>query len=334
MKIWSITRTRNDGDVLEAFVRHHCAFVDRMIIVDHLSQDNSREILNQLKGEELPIEIRHDEGIPHAHGRVMTTIARELVEMPEPPDVLVLLDTDEFIIREGGASPRSELEKVETTLHVPSRNYVPLAGDPENELNVLRKITHRRSAENPQWFKIFIHRRALLEHPDACILEGNHALVNTNGRDALPRTLSRTLSIAHFPVRSADQILTKVFGGWLSHLADPPPVRGGAYQWKAVVDDVRRGRTFGQEELTKLALEYATKAQWERLPVEFTGRTKPAAEVATVAPEVISDPVPATFDIRYRHSPVDPVTVLLSSAEKLAKEHATLVKERREKNSQ
>ncbi len=333
MKIWSITRTRNDGDVLEAFVRHHSAFLDRMIIVDHLSQDNSREILDQLKGEGLPIEIRHDDGIPHAHGRVMTTIARELMKLPDTPDVLVLLDTDEFIVREGGSSPRTELEKIDTTLHIPCRNYVPLAGDPENELNVLKKITHRRSAENPQWYKVFMHRRALMEHPEASIMEGNHALVNELGRDVLPRTISQTLSIAHFPVRSGNQILTKVFGGWLSHLADPAPVHGAMYQWKAILDDFRKRHLLKQEELTKIALEYATKTQWERLPVEFTGRTKPASAETSFNPQPLLAPVPATFTIRYQHHPVDHFSVLVSSAEKLAEEHAKILKELREKKS-
>ncbi|MDD5055613.1 MAG: glycosyltransferase family 2 protein [Candidatus Peribacteraceae bacterium] len=328
MHIVSITRTRNEGDILEVFVRHHCAFVDRMIIVDHRSQDNSREILQKLRGEGLPLDIRHDDGIAHRHGRVMTETARELMAAPDPPDLLMLLDADEFLVRNNGGSPRSVLERSTGILGIPCRNYIPLPSDRKEELNILKRMTHRRPAEDPQWYKICVDGMTLARHPDACIVEGNHKMTSKDGAD-LPMEKSKELVIAHFPVRTVDQILCKAYGGWFSHLSDPAPVHGGAFQWKALLDTVRQGKRLDAEALTVIALEYATKRQWDRLPSTFTGDLKHLRRTETPDQAPVQDPIPSLIDLRYRHYPADPRTVLLGTAEGLAREHARLLNELR-----
>ena len=61
MNITSVTVTRNDEDILEYFVRHNCTIVDRMIILLHCCTDTSKEILERLIGEGLPIEIHEND---------------------------------------------------------------------------------------------------------------------------------------------------------------------------------------------------------------------------------------------------------------------------------
>ena len=48
MRIVSITWARNEGDILEAFVRHHAALVDHLYIVLHRCEDDSEEMAREL----------------------------------------------------------------------------------------------------------------------------------------------------------------------------------------------------------------------------------------------------------------------------------------------
>lgn len=60
MAIVTITITRNDVDILEAFIRHHVELVDDMIVIVHRCGDNSEELLQELLLEKLPLQIFSD----------------------------------------------------------------------------------------------------------------------------------------------------------------------------------------------------------------------------------------------------------------------------------
>ncbi|MBQ1762801.1 MAG: glycosyltransferase family 2 protein, partial [Aquincola sp.] len=46
---------KNEADIVEAFVRHNLHFVDLMVLLDNGSTDGTRDILEALQKEGLPL---------------------------------------------------------------------------------------------------------------------------------------------------------------------------------------------------------------------------------------------------------------------------------------
>ena len=49
MKIFSISRIKNEEDIIESFVRYHLNFIDEMVIIEDYSNDETYNILKKLK---------------------------------------------------------------------------------------------------------------------------------------------------------------------------------------------------------------------------------------------------------------------------------------------
>ncbi len=64
--------------------------------------------------------------------------------------------------------------------------------------------------------------------------------------------------LAHFPVRSSPQIMVKAFVGWLECLAKPTRLPTEHNHFKVLYDCFKDGCQISLEELTSMALEYAT----------------------------------------------------------------------------
>lgn len=56
-KIVAISMVKNEMDIIESFVRHTLGFADLLIVADHKSTDRTREILESLQAEGLPLII-------------------------------------------------------------------------------------------------------------------------------------------------------------------------------------------------------------------------------------------------------------------------------------
>ena len=76
---------RNEADIIEAFVRHNLAVVDRLAVVDHGSFDGTTEILAALVREGLPLTVGRDERAGFFQPEVLTPLARELLRDPYWP---------------------------------------------------------------------------------------------------------------------------------------------------------------------------------------------------------------------------------------------------------
>lgn len=330
MKIITFSVVRNESDILEAFVRHHAAFVHRMVIVDHRSQDNSREILEALRAEGLPLDVRSISDFSYDQAKIYSDIVREVVQR-DAPDWMLPLDADEFLIAPGAQNVQDALgqEGDTGTLIIPWRGYIPLPSDDEREQHVLRRITHRRTREDPQWWKIALPRSVL--HEAQRLIVGTHYIHYTSG-EALPTKRSRTLALAHFPIRSATQITCKAIAGWLS--TRPVYWKCGAvnYHWKVIYDRLVRHALLTKEDLKELGLTYASTQQWHTLSPDFSGGgelqntfpTPPPLVIEKSKEDLIADPVPTEGILRYPVSKLDPWQVLLVSARDLAEEYGKL----------
>ncbi len=326
-RIVSITWARNEADIIEAFVRHHAPMFDKMIIINHRSRDTTAETLRLLLAEGLPIDVRSDECFIHRQGEALTAVLEELRN--EPVDWVVPLDVDEFLTTSCCAGVRCALAQLPTdrVCRIPWRTYVPLPDDPSEERNVLRRIGHRRNVEETQWYKILISGSVLREA--IALPMGSHDLKTRNDNQQYFDALQ--IALAHFPVRSAGQIASKVCGGWLSQMANPDKLTGAIFQWKAIFDRVKTGESITPEELQQIALEYGTKRQWSKLELKDRGTqifpnccAEDMLAGTNYDDTTVFDPLPVTFTLRYPYRLLPPMQILAESAEELAREISNL----------
>lgn len=327
MPIVSISWVRNEADVIEAFVRHTCTFIDKMIIVDNDSTDNTGEILTSLRNEGMPLDLRHDESIDHPQGMVLSRILREL--RSDPPDFVLPLDADEFLKTKDQSDIRGAIGALPHDIAslVPWQTYIPLPNDAAEEAHVLRRMQSRKMQERPQWYKVIIPRVDLSKNVH--LLMGSHALIDGDTGKIARHAVTDGLALAHFPVRSSEQIAGKVFGGWLRQKANPNRAKGAIFQWKAIFDELKAGTSIDTETLRRFALDYGTQKQWLSLPedeqsADFTRIIRPADD--TTADETVFDPVATNSYLRYPIRRLPPLRILAESAENFAEEVARLKK--------
>lgn len=318
------------ADVIEAFVRHHCAFVERMIIVDNGSRDNTLEILSALKKEGISLEIRRDEAVFHRQSEALTEIIDEL-RLQNPPDWILPLDADEFLV----GDPLSEIfDTLPTSVIplVPWRSYVPTPKDTTAEPCVLRRIRHRKSLEKPQWYKIAIPKEALAKR--VLLPQGSHSLLHADTGKDFPYRISPHLALAHFPVRSAEQICSKVFHAWPRLCAYPLRSPGIGFQWEALYESFASGGSCDASQLRDIAMKYATAEQWASAmqkykdppPLSSFTSTDQASRSPTEENALLEDPVPCNFTLRYIPAPLTALRTLAMTAEELALEIARVKK--------
>ena len=308
MKLVTISTIRNESDILEAFVRYHVQFVDQMIIINHRSADSSGHILQSLKKEGLPLELTEETSLELQQGPFLTQIMKKAIK-DYGADWVIPLDADEFLAVNGEERIHEVMEKLpsDKVVKVPWRTYVPLPSDNFQEPNILKRIQHFRNRENQNLRKIMIPR-SLAMKKYGLIAAGNHGFVRETFRKQkeLPYVHVDQLVLAHFPVRSSQQIMTKAFVGWLACLAKPNRLPTENYHLKMLYDRFKNGREITPEELTLMALGYATASGANDLTRK----------------DIVHKPlVPETggLTLRYTDSlPANPLPVLAQMAEEFA----------------
>ena len=303
MNLVGVMTMRNEADVLEAWVRYHAQLLDSLIVADHRSIDGSLELARDLESEGLPLEVVTADDVSYVQSRFVTGMARRAAAAGA--DWIFPLDADEFLNTQG--QPLADTlvkEESDQPLSVPWRTYVPTAADPHDEACVPLRITWRLAEEVVPYSKVAIPG-PLLRRPGTTIGIGSHELVDS-GVAVNAASGPGEWSIAHFPVRSLDQLARKVFVGWVSVLSDPGRGPRTCYHWKFWFERLIEA-DFETLDLTEVAKNYLV----ETGEVETTGG-------------LVRDPLPpdlCSFDlVAPRRNGVSPLKALASAAEALAAE--------------
>jgi 2-polyprenyl-3-methyl-5-hydroxy-6-metoxy-1,4-benzoquinol methylase len=256
MSIVTITWARNEADILETFVRHHISNADRMIIILHRTEDESEIMLRQLICEGLPIDIRTDSSLAYRQSTALTALLEEVLQ-DDRVDWVLPLDADEFL----QTSVENSLQKLcdhlptDIVTLIPWKTYVPTPSDNSLERNVLKRVSHRCLVEQSQYHKILIPA-ALVRKNASVIPLGSHHLLNKVTQQKFPEQVTTDLYIAHFPVRSEEQLRRKILLGWKSHSANPDRRPGQIFQWERLYGRCSDPLPIGPEELQNIAYNY------------------------------------------------------------------------------
>lgn len=223
MRLIAVTMANNEADIVEPFVRHNLAFLDAMVVLDHCSEDATQQILRNLAAEGLALTVLRDQDRAYHQSQRTTWLARRFTRELDA-DFCFALDADEFL----KVPSRAALEEALGALPpgacglMPIQNYVGGAAG-NGDANPVRRLTRRMREERGVSRKVVVPRAFAADEGNQ-ISMGNHAALRVrDGRiEPLPHALLPGVAIAHFPVRSAEQVAKKALVGWLAHRLTNP----------------------------------------------------------------------------------------------------------------
>ena len=228
MKLVTVTMIRNDSDVVEAFVRHHLSLADHLVILDHGSTDATPAILRSLQAEGLPLTVLHDPSLSFQQGPRITELARQAFTRLGA-DFVFPLDADEFLKVESRLALERALAAVPNGQcgQIAWQNHVVTEGDNAACVNPVERMRFRASVEPKDEHKVILSRR-MIDDTRWQVSPGNHFLSRelTHGTETAVACYLPSVRIAHFPIRSQEQLHQKIILGWLSaRLQNPVDIK-------------------------------------------------------------------------------------------------------------
>lgn len=309
MHLYGATMVRNEADVVEAFVRHNLAMLDRMYVIDHGSIDGTSEILAALVAEGLPLVVKRDDSPGFAQSDIVTGLVREIFETT-PAHFVFAIDADEFLKIPSRPLLERVLGQVPPGMHALMRwqTYVPDFRSAARGLSLRQLLasSNRLEQERHGLNKIVV-ARCFSTTPDALIENGNHVVWpsrwHRESKSTNPHAAIRpdVAALAHVPVRSVEQFTAKVAVGRLALLATPSIDPAVGFHWQEVYDDIARGVALSPALLESIACNYSiAKERWQ-----------PSNQIARV-----SEPFLADFELRYASlGHQEPLALVLRMAE-------------------
>lgn len=237
---------KNEGDIIESFVRHTLTFADMLIVSDHMSTDDTYEILLKLQADGLPIVLHRVYQFAQVQAEISNKMAHEAIDS-YGADLVLLLDADEFLLTQDAENSCRDLlemlspEGIYTLL--PLLQCEPMHPDVNRDVFLLnRPLKAERQLQ--------MLRRMIIggKNPDfaadkSYIVQGNHDVVcRDSGFSAETAHIKDRLYIAHFPWRSREQYQGKIMVSWPANAARYGRYTPYATHWKAAFDEVAGGR--------------------------------------------------------------------------------------------
>jgi radical SAM protein with 4Fe4S-binding SPASM domain len=256
-RIFSISMVKNEEDIIESFVRYHMNIFDGMVVVDNGSCDDTKSILESLRAEGLPLYIYDDPETNYLQDAKMSQILHAAMKTFQP-ELIVPLDADEFIVANESKSPRAVLEDVDLQkLHyVKWRTYIPDESDDPAELVTLLKMQHMRQEQYEKFYKVMVSKY-VMQRQSLQLAMGSHDVVfpNNDGNN-IGKTVVEELRIAHFPLRSIDQLKSKIYVGWVNSLSRYDRKAGEGFHWEVLFNSLMEGGEITVPMLAEMAKHY------------------------------------------------------------------------------
>jgi hypothetical protein len=244
LRLVGITCVGNEADIVEAFVRHNVALLDHLLILEHNTLDGTREILDRLAAEGLPITVEHSSEPKFMQLAFTNRLFRSALET-HGADWVFPIDCDEFLLVPTRADLDATLIQAgEAHIRMRWVNYVPSPGDDATEPHPLRRIRHcydyaaPSTDDNPWVWKVAVNARFLgdyyLDRYEIC--RGNHflSLPDQQLPISAPMLPVSQVALAHFPVRSAEQFGIKAAIGQLSRMGTSARSAHYATIWREI----------------------------------------------------------------------------------------------------
>lgn len=287
MRIVGVSMVRNEADIIEAFVRHHCGRLDHLVVVDHGSGDQTAAILQALQAEGLPLTVGTTTALANQQARVMNQAMRDTARR-HGADFVLALDADEFV-----RADRAQLEQSLAPLdpdRIATIRWLTHVPTDEAATHPLQRLRARVPLDVDRYLKVIVGGRIAMR--DGWVLApGNHAAFDASGGRlrALEAPLLPTLRLAHLPFRSVEQMVVKVVQGWLGTRLQEGKAASATVinaHWRRLFDHYLAGGRFDAGDLRRVAVStYVDPERCEALLGQLEDDPLPAADLRYTSPE-------------------------------------------------
>ena len=260
MKIVSITAVKNESDIIESFVRYHQNIIDEMIILNNGSTDDTNYILDNLIKEGLPITVLNDTD-RYFEPRIKYNCLLRKAFNEFNADIVCPLDVDEFITSDS-TNPRHILENMVglTYYSVKWRTYIPTENDDINIKFVPSRIQYIRDESWDTFYKVFLPKELFFEFP-VRLSTGNHVLVfNDKYKDKVKNIDDSGLILAHFPLRSKEQTMSKVLVGYPNVRCRKNLQPGQSFHYNLMFNKRKNDEEVTNNDVTEFAKQYSLES--------------------------------------------------------------------------
>lgn len=262
MKIVSTSFVKNESDIVESFIRYQLNLVDEMIILDNFSTDNTPEIIDNLINEGLPIHLIRDTNTFDSLDIKMTKLVHKAVNEHDA-DLVCLLDCDEFIFSTNEKHPREVLESLDSSKYhlIKWTTYVPTPGDDYDIKFIPKRINHVREEFIETFYKVIVPKEIIKKYK-VTVDMGNHNLtIKNKAKDELAN-YDLDLRLAHFPIRSKEQCMSKVIVGWVNTVATNTENKSWNTHWRDLFYKIKANNDISLDDLEAFAIKYSIGAKF------------------------------------------------------------------------
>lgn len=305
MKLVGVAMAKNEGDVIESFVRRNLRLLDHLVVIDHQSVDATGTILKQLRDEGLPLTVGLDRSLAFNQGERMTGAIRKAGAQFDA-DAVFALDADEFIL----ADDRAALEAAVAAIppgHTGQLRWALYLNDAE------RVIDARMVQCKAVLTRDFVASRNRPGDPAIerwAISAGNHWVGDPATGALAPSVELAGAMLAHLPFRSVAQVTQKVVLGHFAHRLALGSGEASAHinwHWRHVYRRIRE-RGLVDADLATLAVQSYLGGK----PFEHADETAP--------PTTVRAPLPAVEQHYAALATVDPMASLMAWTDQLLTE--------------
>lgn len=278
-RIVAVGMVRNEADIIESFVRHTLQFVDQLYLIDHLSTDQTPQILASLQNEGLPLYVKPHSGQAFIQEILTTELGQKA--FAAGADWVIPLDCDEFIEAPSKTHLRRHLSTVlkDGVGWWPWVSMVPFSTDDETIIDPARRVDHRCAHESFVTAKCILHR-SLSTMKSWKLAPGNHHVCD-EGMDCLPMVqMPEGYSLRHYPVRSVSQLILKMVLGRLAWIPRLEKGSNISFHTRDFFNRLKSGWIPSNHDLTAYACNYQESTQIK-------------------LPKLVKEPLKVGYDLKY-----------------------------------
>lgn len=261
---------KNEADIIESFVRYNANIFDGMVILDNGSTDNTLNILNGLIQEGYSIQVLHDDTVQYNQDVKTNKLLKYTFDMYNP-DIIMPLDADEFVVCNQIVNPRVFMEKLDPDKvhYIRWKTYVPNQEDNTEELFIPKRIRHAREDKLDTFYKVIITKEVINSFKIELTMGNHDVRVGTNTIISPEALKHDVLRLAHFPVRSLDQIISKSIVGWSNYLSTPDRGKTSGKQWEDLYIKFKENHNINYSDLIDIGKNYAVFTEVEEISSEY-----------------------------------------------------------------
>lgn len=266
-KIVAITSPRYEADIIESWCRHTLTFCDAIILLDYFNIDRTLDIVQELINEGLPIFLHDTAGAKLLEGAAPVVASSVLVSRFKRAmwfafnsygsDLALHLDPDEFLYHIDGINPREALEELPEDAEFIFEwvNYIYEAEPKDDTLFMPAMFTEKWSCPELKYYKTSCSKQ-IFKACRPALTGGRHRLAYPDDVQTPPCVISDKLKIAHFPLRSTVQTLTKNLTGRIHNVLHKLPAVIGV-QFNDICKNILDKGGITPEQVREFSLNYA-----------------------------------------------------------------------------